>query len=88
MTRNPAAGRIASNVSCSAVGTACSHSHLLSLQVRVFELSQLSLKFERHFDAEIVEYQARAAAHLPLHLPRCFVQCIAVLAEAASQLSN
>jgi len=24
----------------------------------VYELSQLSLKFERHFDAEIVEFQA------------------------------
>lgn len=28
------------------------------MQVRVYELSQLSLKFERHFDAEIVDFQA------------------------------
>ena len=36
------------------------------LQVRVYELSQLSLKFERHFDAEIVEFQARSQ-----HLSPC-----------------
>lgn len=28
-------------------------------QVRVYELGQLSMKFERHFDAEIVDFQAR-----------------------------
>lgn len=27
------------------------------VQVRVFELGQLSLKFERHLDAEIVDFQ-------------------------------
>ena len=29
----------------------------LCVQVRVYELGQLSLKFERHFDAEIVDFQ-------------------------------
>ena len=28
------------------------------VQVRVYELDQLSMKFERHFDAEIVDFQA------------------------------
>ncbi len=28
-------------------------------RVRVYELSQLSLKFERHFDAEVVDFQVR-----------------------------
>lgn len=32
------------------------------MQVRVYELGQLSMKFERHFDAEIVDLQAW---HLP-----------------------
>lgn len=27
------------------------------MQVRVYELGQLALKFERHFDAEIVDFQ-------------------------------
>ena len=47
------------------------HTLVPSLQIRVFELSQLSLKFERHFDAEIVDFQARAAAILPEWLPHC-----------------
>ena len=31
----------------------------LYMQVRVYELGQLSLKFERHFDAEIIDFQVR-----------------------------
>ena len=30
-------------------------------RMRVYELSQLSMKFERHFDAEIVDFQVCAA---------------------------
>eukprot|EP00850_Spirogloea_muscicola_P014821 SM000109S14135 [mRNA] locus=s109:19278:23306:- [translate_table: standard] len=36
-------------------------------QVRVYELSQLSLKFERHLDAEIIDFQARLSPRL--HCP-------------------
>ena len=34
----------------------------LCVQVRVYELGQLSLKFERHFDAEIIDFQVRRHA--------------------------
>ena len=34
----------------------------LCVQVRVYELGQLSLKFERHFDAEIIDFQVRRKA--------------------------
>ena len=34
----------------------------LCVQVRVYELGQLSLKFERHFDAEIIDFQVSFAA--------------------------
>ena len=34
----------------------------LCVQVRVYELGQLSLKFERHFDAEIVDFQVFPSA--------------------------
>ena len=37
----------------------------LCVQVRVYELGQLSLKFERHFDAEIVDFQVFPLAHTP-----------------------
>jgi len=37
----------------------------------VYELSQLSLKFERHFDAEIVEFQVWPGPRL-LHCRRRF----------------
>ena len=42
-------------------------------RVRVYELGQLSLKFERHFDAEVVDFQARSPPawrpphHHPVH---------------------
>lgn len=31
-------------------------------QVRIYELGQLSLKVERHFDAEIVDFQVSPSA--------------------------
>ena len=34
-------------------------------RVRVYELSQLSLKFERHFDAEVVDFQVRMQSGCP-----------------------
>ena len=34
-------------------------------RVRVYELSQLSLKFERHFDAEVVDFQVRRQPSCP-----------------------
>jgi hypothetical protein len=29
------------------------------MQMRVFEVGQLSMKFERHFEAEVVDFQVR-----------------------------
>lgn len=34
-------------------------------RVRVYELANLSLKFERHFDAEVVDFQVRSPACRP-----------------------
>ena len=34
----------------------------LCVQVRIYELGQLSLKVERHFDAEIVDFQVSPSA--------------------------
>lgn len=33
-------------------------------QIKVYELGQLSMKFERHLDSQIVQFQASAAGHL------------------------
>lgn len=37
------------------------------LQVRCYELSQLSLKFERHLDSEIVDFEVHESANLHFH---------------------
>ena len=37
-------------------------------RVRVYELGQLSLKFERHFDAEVVDFQARCPPCMALQI--------------------
>jgi ribosome biogenesis protein ENP2 len=39
-------------------------------QIKVYELSQLSMKFERHLDAQIVQFQACV-----IHFPRLLFQC-------------
>ena len=53
-------------------------------RLRVYELSQLSMKFERHFDAEIVDFQVcvpmaelfdRALLHFQACLACCWVCC-------------
>ena len=44
------------------------HEHpSVAVQVRVFELSQLSLKFERHLDSQIVQFQVRLSPFLHPH---------------------
>lgn len=45
------------------------------VQVRVFELSQLSLKFERHLDSQIVEFQV-GCSYLKTHSSQCLPACI------------
>ena len=51
------------------------------VQVRVYELGQLSLKFERHFDAEIVDFQVPSSAAIPLcFLTACF--CMTARSQA------
>lgn len=37
----------------------------IEMQVRVYELGQLSLKFERHFDADIIDFQVQSSAATP-----------------------
>ena len=47
----------------------------LCVQVRVYELGQLSLKFERHFDAEIIDFQVGRQAEAS-HVLRLIVSWI------------